>query len=291
MMTQHPSFPAFSPLAADADSPSQIPPDQAKVFSDNLFTPKERQDRPQHEKGSERHRILPTLPPGGEEDKRNDGSAERPEKDGEEGGTPSQERTDHCGQLDVPAPHPSPTENRHEIQDPTTHDDPQERLEGRRGGEGGGGPVTVDQEECREDAPGEADGDPGKGNDVRDDLMLQVYKGHDHQRRDKGPQNAGVPRETEPKNGQGKERSGEELYDRVLPRDPVATAPAFPLEQEEAEQGDVVVGLDGGPTSGTVGAGHDDALPLRDAMDAHITEAPDNESQQETDSDQKRITH
>ena len=151
--------------------------------------------------------------------------------------------------------------------------------------------MIVGQEQRREDAPREADGNPGKGNDVRDDLMLQVDKGHDHQRRNKGPQDAGVPREAKPKDGQGKERSREELYDGVLPGDPVPAAPALPPEEEETEHGDVVVGLNARPAIRTPGAGNDDALPLRESMDAHVAKAAHNESQQETGGDQKRITH
>jgi hypothetical protein len=100
-----------------------------------------------------------------------------------------------------------------------------------------------------------------------------------------------MPREAESKDGHRKERAGEELDDRVLPRDPVSAAPALSLEEEEAQNGDIVIRFDRRPTVGTSGARDNDALALGESMDADIAETPHDESQHEANRDAQRIIH
>ena len=100
-----------------------------------------------------------------------------------------------------------------------------------------------------------------------------------------------MPREAESEDGHRKERAGEELDDRVLPRDPVSAAPALPLEEKEAENGDIVICLDRRPTIGTSGARDNDALTLGESMDADIAKTPHDESQHEADRDAQGIIH
>ena len=100
-----------------------------------------------------------------------------------------------------------------------------------------------------------------------------------------------MPREAESEDGHRKERAGDEFDDRVLPRDPVSAAPALPLEEKEAKNGDVVIRLDRRPTIGTSGARDNDAFPLGESMDADIAKTPHEESQHEADRDAQGITH
>ncbi len=71
----------------------------------------------------------------------------------------------------------------------------------------------------------------------------------------------------------------------------MSAAPALTLEEEEAEQRDVVVGPDEAAAIGTPGAWDDDILAERDSMDAHITKASDNESQHKTYAYSKGTMH
>ena len=100
-----------------------------------------------------------------------------------------------------------------------------------------------------------------------------------------------MPREAESEDGHRKERAGEELDDRVLPRDPVPAAPALRLEEKEAEHGDIVISFDRRPTIGTSGARNNDALTLRESVDADVAKTPHDESKHETDRDAQGINH
>jgi hypothetical protein len=100
-----------------------------------------------------------------------------------------------------------------------------------------------------------------------------------------------MPREAESEDGHHKERAGEELDDRVLPRDPVSAATALPLQEKEAENGDIVIRLDRRPTIGTSGTRDNDTLTLGESVDADIAKTPHDESEHEAYGDAQGIAH
>ena len=81
--------------------------------------------------------------------------------------------------------------------------------------------------------------------------------------------------------GENEVGAGEELDDGVHGRDGEAAVAAFAAEEEPTEDGNVVVGLDGGFAARAAGSWADDGESFGDARDANVEEAADDDAEEE----------
>src|SRR5262249_62134288 len=128
------------------------------------------------------------------------------------------------------------------------------------GAAGGGGEAGLERARGgRGAAPRPPRHNPGDGDHVGDDLVVEVdardsdESGQEEQGR--GELESGA----EAMRGEGDEDGGEELYGRIAPGDRPSAAPAASTEEEPGEHGHVLVPANGRPASGTGGARMHDA--------------------------------
>ncbi len=113
--------------------------------------------------------------------------------------------------------------------------------------------------------------------------MIQIDKGHHDETAKEDEQEDRSDTEPKAPCGQEKERTGQGLDGRIAPGDPSAASAAPALEQQEAEERDVVVPSNGDTADRTAGGRMDDALALGKAMDTDVQETTDHQADNNAD--------
>ena len=109
----------------------------------------------------------------------------------------------------------------------------------------------------------------------------QVGDGENDDEADEEEPLEGFDGEAEAEVAGDEEEAGGELDERVHRGDGEGAGAAFSAEPEPAQNGNVIVGLDGRMAARAAGAGRDDGEAFRDARDAHIQKAADHDAEKE----------
>ncbi len=223
----------------------------------------------------------------------NDAAEEGAKENGEEGSPEAEEGADHGHHLDVSHAHAIAMANEF-VEDGGA----QEEKTAAGGAEEGiddasdavrefvgqAKPQAIDaQERAGEDAGGEgqAEAQAEEGDGVREEANPQVGGDENDQQAAEEKPLEGGQGDAEGVVGEDEEGSREEFNDGVKGRDGKSARAAFAAQKAPTEDGDVVVGLDGGFTTRAAGSGADDGEGVRDAHDAKIQEAANDDAEEE----------
>jgi len=223
----------------------------------------------------------------------NDAAEEGAKENGEEGSAEAEEGADHGHHLDVTHAHAIAMANEF-VEDGGA----QEEKTAEGGAEEGvndsgdavrefvgqGEPQAKDaQEGAGEDAGGEgqAEAQAEEGDGVGEEANPQVGDDENDQQTAEEKPFEGGQGDAEGVVGEDEEGSREELNDGVKGRDGQSARAAFAAQEEPTEDGDVVVGFDGGFTTRAAGSRADDGEGVRDAHDANIQEAANDDAEEE----------
>ena len=139
-------------------------------------------------------------------------------------------------------------------------------------------------------AENEAGEEAGAVDGIGEDADAQVGDGEDDDEADEDEPLEGFDGEAEAEVTGHEEEAGGELDQRVHRGDGERAGAAFAAEPEPAQNGNVIVGLDGRKAARAAGAGRDDGEAFRDARDAHIQKAADHDSEEEEEEEDHSVT-
>ena len=223
----------------------------------------------------------------------NDAAEKGAEEDREEGSTKAQEGADHGHHFDVTHAHTIAMANefvkdRGAQEEQTAEGGAEKGIHDASGAKGEfvgqAEPEAIDtQKGTGKDAGSEGQADPQaeEGDGVGEEADAQVGDDkNDEQTAEEEPLEGGQGN-AEGVVGEDEVGAGEKLDDGVHGRDGLATVAAFSAQEEPTEDGDVVVGLDGGFTTRAAGSRADDGETFRDARDANIQEAANDDAEEE----------
>ncbi len=226
---------------------------------------------------------------GGDAD---DAAEEGAKENGEECSTEAEEGADHGHHLDVTHAHAIAMANEF-VEDGGAQEEKTAEGGAEKGihnasgamGEiaGQGEPQAKDtQEGAGEDAGGEgqAEAQAKEGDSVGEEADTQVGDDENDQQTAEEEPLEGGQGDAEGVVGEDEEGSREELNDGVEGRDGKSARAAFAAQEKPTEDGDVVVGLDGVLTTRAAGSGADDGEAVRDAQDANIQEAANDDAEE-----------
>src|SRR5678816_209549 len=224
------------------------------------------------EEWPERDRILPALPAGGEQCRRQRATDQNREQDAEEHELPAQECPDHGAELHVADAHARLTDDQR-----AAHDDQHEQAPSHdRSDE-----RVLPSNAARSEAQQQPQDDARQAEHVGDDLMVEV----DPRDRDEpGEEDQGgdeLRTRAEGQIGKREEGSTREFDRRVAPRDPGLAAATASPEQCVRQQGDVVVPGNRASAPRTRGSRTNDASAGGQTGDHHVQEAANAEAEEE----------
>ena len=125
------------------------------------------------------------------------------------------------------------------------------------------------------------DDDAGQANDIRDDLVIEIDEGDDHQGGGEEPQDRHKILRPETIDDQGEEEARQDLHQWIAQGYPHPAPGASPSQEKIAEDGNVLIPANGRPARRTARGGMDDRLAGRDAVDADVEEGADDGAEDE----------
>ncbi len=223
----------------------------------------------------------------------NDAAEKGAEENGEEGSTKAQESADHGHHFDVTHAHAIAMANEF-VEDGGAQEEKTAEGRAEKGVNETEGSMGEPDGQTEEKAIGETQGGTGKdaggegqaetqaeeGDSVGEEADTQIGDDeYDQQTAEEEPLEGGQG-DAEGVVSEDEEGSREELNDGVEGRDGKSARAAFAAQEEPTEDGDVVVGLDGVLTTRAAGSGADDGEAVRDAHDANIQEAANDDAEE-----------